>query len=112
MRGGLGMLMDVQYPDHSKGFRVVAVPGGGWRSPLALSARQHKAKRQVEMFGLRLSDAGYTVFAANHRTAPPNKGPAPLEDVGRVARFVCHHARGRGSMPSEPGAVGARREGT
>ena len=79
MRGGLSMLMDVHYPDRSNGSSIVTIPGSGRHSLLALSAPQQRA---VDMFGLRLVDADYAVFAANHRMAPLNKGPAPLEGAG------------------------------
>ena len=71
--------MNVHYPDRSKGSSIVTIPGSGRHSLLALSAPQQKA---VDMFGLRLVGAGYAVFAANHRTAPLNNGPAPLEGAG------------------------------
>ena len=55
MRGGLSMLMDVHYPDRSRGSSIVTIPGSGRHSLLVLSAPQQKA---VDMFGLRLVGAG------------------------------------------------------
>ena len=103
------MLMAAHYPDHSNRSSIVTIPGSGRHSLLALSARQQTA---VDMFGLRLVDAGYAVFAANDRMAPLNKGPAALEGAGGTVRFVCHYARRSGSIPSGSGALVARPAGT
>ena len=98
--------MDVYRPRQSNGHGVIHITGSGWHSPLAADARQQKASAQVRVFGLPLVEAGYTVFAVNHRTAPLNKYPAPLEDVERAVRFVRHHAERWGIDPDRIGGVG------
>ena len=106
MLSGGALLMDVYRPESSNGRGIVHITGSGWHSPLAASAPQQKASRQVEVFGLPLVEAGYTVFAVNHRTAPLNKYPAQLEDVERAVRFVRHHATRWGIDPDRIGGVG------
>lgn len=106
MVSGGALLMDVYRPDQSNGYGIVHITGSGWHSPLAPSAPQQKASRQVDIFGLPLVNAGYTVFAVNHRTAPLHKYPAPLEDVERAVRFVRHHAQRWGIHPGRIGGVG------
>ncbi len=106
MVSGGALLMDVYRPENPNGYAIVHITGSGWHSPLAANAPQQKASRQVDVFGLPLVQAGYTVFALNHRTAPLNKYPAQLEDVQRAVRFIRHHAANRGLDPSRIGGVG------
>ena len=106
MVSGGALLMDVYRPENPNGYGIVHITGSGWHSPLAANAPQQKASRQVEVFGLPLVKAGYTVFAVNHRTAPLNKYPAQLEDVERAVRFVRHHAKRWGISPDSIGGVG------
>ena len=94
------MLVDVHYPDRSKGSSIVTIPGSGRHSLLALSVPQQKA---VDLFGLRLVGAGYAVFAANHRTAPLNKRPAPLEDAGGRCVSCATMQDGRDRSPQDRG---------
>ena len=106
MVSGGALLMDVYRPVQPNGFGIVHITGSGWHSPLAANAPQQKASRQVDIFGLPLVKAGYTVFALNHRTAPLNKYPAQLEDVERAVRFVRHHADRWGIDPERIGGLG------
>lgn len=106
MVSGGALLMDVYRPETPNGRGIIHITGSGWHSPLAASAPQQKASRQVEVFGLPLVEAGYTVFAVNHRTAPLNKYPAQIEDVERAVRFVRHHATRWGIDPDRMGGVG------
>ena len=106
MVSGGALLMDVYRPDQPNGLGIVHITGSGWHSPLAANAPQQKASRQVEVFGLPLVKAGYTVFAVNHRTAPLNKYPAQLEDVERAVRFIRFHAERWGIDPERVGGVG------
>ena len=102
MVSGGALLMDVYRPEHPNGNGILHITGSGWHSSLEASAPQQKASRQVEVFGLPLVKAGYTVFAVNHRTAPLNKYPAQLEDVERAVRFIRHHASRRGLYTKLP----------
>ena len=106
MVSGGALLMDVYRPENPNGYGIVHITGSGWHSPLAANAPQQKASRQVDVFGLPLVKAGYTVFAVNHRTAPLNKYPAQLEDVERAVRFIRHHANRWGISPDRIGGVG------
>lgn len=106
MVSGGALLMDVYRPETPNGRGIIHITGSGWHSPLAANAPQQKASRQVEVFGLPLVEAGYTVFAVNHRTAPLNKYPSQLEDVERAVRFVRHHAMRWGIDPDRMGGVG------
>ncbi len=106
MVSGGALLMDVHRPRSPNGLAILHITGSGWHSPLAANAPQQKASRQVEVFGLPLVEAGYTVFAVNHRTAPLNKYPAQLEDVQRAVRFIRHQATDSGLDPDRIGGVG------
>ena len=106
MVSGGALLMDVYRPDRPNGIGILHITGSGWHSPLAAGAPQQKASRQVEVFGAPLVEAGYTVFAVNHRTAPLNKYPAQLEDVERAVRFIRFHAARWGIDPGRIGGVG------
>ncbi len=106
MVSGGALLMDVYHPEEPNGYGIVHITGSGWHSPLAANAPQQKASRQVKVFGLPLVQAGYTVFAVNHRTAPLNKYPAQLQDVQRAVRYIRHHADSRGLDPKQIGGVG------
>ncbi|MDE0103063.1 MAG: alpha/beta hydrolase [Bryobacterales bacterium] len=108
MVSGGALLMDVHRPNaaSSNGLGIIHITGSGWHSPIAASAPQQKASRQVEIFGKPLVEAGYTLYAVNHRTAPLNKYPAQLEDVERAVRFVRHHASRWGIDPSRIGGIG------
>src|SRR6476660_6202060 len=70
MYSGLALLMDVRYPERPNGFGVMFISGSGWHAPLAYNARQLKGSDAVELYTGALTQAGYTVFAVNHRSAP------------------------------------------
>jgi len=106
MVSGGALLMDVYRPERPNGYGVIHITGSGWHSPMAADAPQQKASRQVEVFGLPLVKAGYTLFAVNHRTAPRYKHPAQIEDVERAVRFIRHHAKGYGIDGERIGGVG------
>ncbi len=106
MVSGGALLMDVYRPPNPNGYAVLHITGSGWHSPLAANAPQQKASGQVKIFGLPLVEAGYTVFAVNHRTAPLNKYPAQIEDVERAVRFIRHHADRWDIDPQRIGGIG------
>jgi acetyl esterase/lipase len=58
------------------------------------------------MYVKPLTQAGYTVFAVNHRAAPRFRYPAAVEDVERAVRFVRHHAARYAIRPDRIGGVG------
>jgi acetyl esterase/lipase len=106
MVSGGALLMDVYRPAQPNGYAVVHITGSGWHTSLAPGAVQQKASAQVKVFGLPLVEAGYTVFAVNHRTAPSHKYPAQLEDVQRAVRFIRHNAARWDVNPDRIGGVG------
>lgn len=107
MYSGLALLMDVHYPEKANGYGVVFVAGSGWRAPPEYGATGLKdTEDQRSPWGRTLLQAGYTVFAINHRAAPRFQYPAALEDVQRAVRFVRHNARQFRIDPDRLGGVG------
>lgn len=106
MVSGGALLMDIHRPERPNGIGIVHITGSGWHSPLAADAPQQKSSRQMEVFGMPLVRAGFTVFAVNHRTAPLYKYPAQLEDVERAVRFIRHHAPKWGVGRERIGGIG------
>jgi fermentation-respiration switch protein FrsA (DUF1100 family) len=92
MYSGLALLMDVHHSEKPNGYGVIFVAGSGWHAPLGYAARPLK-EAQIAQWGPPLLQAGYTVFAINHRAAPRFHYPAAVEDVQRAVRFVRHRAK-------------------
>src|SRR5918994_3745621 len=92
MYSGLALLMDVHRPEKPNGRGVVFVAGSGWHAPLGYGAIGLK-EQQIDLWGPALLQAGYTVFAINHRAAPRFHYPAAIDDAQRAIRFVRYHAR-------------------
>ncbi len=107
MHSGLALLMDVYFPAASKERAVVFVPGSAWSRPLGYDAPQLKDAPIAQDFAKALTDAGYTVFALNHRATPRFQYPAPVEDVQRAVRFIRANAARFGIDPQAIGASGA-----
>ncbi len=106
MYSGLALLMDVHRPAKPNGYGIVFVAGSGFTAPVAYDAPPLKQNPQMEIYGTRLLEAGYTIFAVNHRAAPRFRYPAALEDVQRAVRYVRHHAARFGIDPERIGAAG------
>ena len=107
MYSGLALLMDVYRPAQPNGSSIVAVQGSGWYSPMRYDASQLKANREVTNHAERFAEAGYTVFAINHRQTPRFRYPAPIEDLQRAVRFVRFHASDYGIASDRIGAWGS-----
>ena len=105
MYSGLGLLMDVYRPAQPNGIGIIAVQGSGYYSPMRYDATQLKAT--VTGPAKRFAEAGYTVFAINHRQTPRFRYPAPIEDAQRAVRFIRSHASDYGIAPDKIGAWGA-----
>lgn len=105
MVSGLALVMDVHYPDEPNGYGIVHVSGSGWGRPLAYIAPQ-LSESQVDLWGVPLVKAGYTVFSLNHRATPRFQWPDPIHDVQRAVRFIRTHAEEYGINPERIGAVG------
>ena len=90
MYSGLALLMDIYSPSVPNGRGVVLIQGSGWHSNRGDHAGQKKA--QAWQLATELADAGFQVFAINHREAPRFHWPAARDDVQRAVRWVRHHA--------------------
>ena len=106
MYSGLALLMDVHRPAKSNGYGILFVAGSGFTAPLAYDAPPLKQDRQMEIYGSRLVEAGYTVFAVNLRLAPRFRYTAAIEDLQRAVRYVRYQATRFGINPDRIGAMG------
>jgi acetyl esterase/lipase len=106
MYSGLALLMDVHYPDKPNGFGIIFIAGSGWRSGMGYDATPLKNNSQVDMYCKPLLEAGYTVFAINHRASPRFHYPAPVEDAQRSVRYIRHFAKSFGINAEKIGAAG------
>ena len=75
-------------------------------APLGLDARQLKESPVIGDWSKRLTDAGYVVFAINHRSTPRFPYPAAVEDAQRAVRWVRVNAARFGIDPDHIGAQG------
>jgi acetyl esterase/lipase len=107
MYSGLGLLMDVYRPSQPNGIALVAIQGSGWYSPMRYDAAQLKSSREVTTHAERFAQAGYTVFAINHRQTPRFRYPAPIEDAQRAVRFIRFHASSYAITSDRIGAWGS-----
>lgn len=107
MYSGLALLLDVYHPAEPNGAAIIAIQGSAWYSPMRYDAAQLKAHREVTGVAERFAEAGYTVFAVNHRSAPRFRFPAQIEDAQRAARFIRSHASEYGVQSDRIGAWGS-----
>jgi acetyl esterase/lipase len=106
MYSGLALLMDVYRPEAPNGIGLIHICGSGFRAPLSLDARPLKESVHVELEGIPLVEAGYTLFTINHRAVPRFHFPDAVHDAQRAVRFVRYHASDYGVAPDRLGAVG------
>jgi acetyl esterase/lipase len=111
MYSGLALLMDIHYPEKPNGYGVIFIMGSGWHMPLASNAGALKDRAASNNFLQKLTQAGYTVFAINHRAAPRFRYPAAVEDAQRAVRFVRHHAKEYSIDPGRIGGMGGSSSG-
>lgn len=112
MYSGLALLMDVYHPAKPNGYGVIWIKGSGWQAPLGYSDFSLKDFAHRPDLAKPLNDAGYTVFAINHRAAPEFKYPAAQEDAQRAVRFVRENAKKFGIRADRIGATGSSSGGT
>jgi acetyl esterase/lipase len=105
MYSGLALLLDVHIPERPNGYGVLFISGSGWSAPLGYGATPLK-QQQIPEWGPALLDAGYTVFAINHRASPRFHYPDQLEDVQRAIRFIRRNAAKYAINPDRIGGVG------
>jgi acetyl esterase/lipase len=103
MYSGLALLMDVHYPDRPNGHGIIAIQGSGWNAPLGYDAPPLKTR--VSAWS-GLTNAGYTLFAINHRASPRFEYPDAVEDAQRAVRYVRHNAKTFGIDSDRIGAIG------
>jgi acetyl esterase/lipase len=106
MYSGLALLLDVYHPPQPNGYGIVFISGSGWTAPLGLDAGPLKESGQEKIYAEPLAEAGYTVFAINHRATPRFQYPAAVEDAQRAVRFARHHADRFGIDRDRIGAMG------
>jgi len=106
MHSGLALLMDMRRPVRSNGLGVVYINGCGWHAPMGYDAEALKDTLLGFPYIDAMCDAGYTVFAVNHRVAPRFRYPCALHDAQRAVRFVRHHAPRFGIAAERIGACG------
>jgi acetyl esterase/lipase len=106
MYSGLALLMDVHHPQKSNGYGIIFISGSGFFAPLSYDATPLKDYPQVQMYAKPLLDAGYTVFAIDHRFPPRFRHPAAVEDSQRAVRYIRYHAKQFGIRPDRIGAAG------
>lgn len=106
MYSGLALLMDVYSPSTANGRGILLIGGSGWHSHRGYRAGQKKAGALVEQSAIALTDAGFTVFAINHREAPRFHWPAARDDAQRAVRWIRHHADRYGIAPQAIGVMG------
>jgi len=105
MYSGLALLLDVYRPSEPNGYGIVFISGSGWSRALSMDATPLKETGQEQLYAEPLADAGYTVFAINHRAAPRFRHPDHLADAQRAVRFMRHHAQTYG-IAEHIGAMG------
>jgi len=109
------LVMDIYRPHRPIGRGVIFISGSGWGGvpdythdyddiPLKDDARY--ATGYYGAFIQGLLDAGFTVFAINHRFAPEARFPAPFYDAQRAVRFIRAHATDYGVDATRLGAIG------
>ena len=106
MYSGLALLMDIHYPKKSNGYAVIFISGSAFWAPLSYEAQPLKEFPQVQVYARPLLEAGYTVFAINHRAAPRFRYPAAVEDAQRAVRYVRYNSKRFGIRPDRIGAAG------
>jgi len=108
MDSGLALTLDVHYPAESNNHGVLIIPGSGWHNPgngygdPELKAGYDYINEVRDVLVRR----GFTVFVANHRSAPQFRYPAAVEDVRRAVRFIRHHASRFSIDATRLGALG------
>jgi acetyl esterase/lipase len=105
MVSGAALLLDVHRPANPNGYGIVFIAGSGFQADPGYGARPIK-ETQIELWGPPLTDAGYTVFAINHRGAPRFHYPAAIDDVQRAIRFVRSNAAAYRIDSSRLGGLG------
>lgn len=99
-KDGMALFYDVFKPTaKSNGAAVIYMVSGGWFS------RWQDPEQRLSGFADML-DAGYTVFAVHHGSAPRYFVPEAYADVSRAVRHIRMHAEEYGIDPNRMGVTG------
>ena len=98
-KAGMALFYDVLHPHEPNGAGVAFMVSGGWFS------RWRPPARRVARFE-HLLDAGFTVFAVHHGSAPRFKVPEAVEDVRRAVRHIRMQAADHRIDPDRIGVNG------
>ncbi len=98
-KDGMALVYDVFHPAEANGASVLFMISGGWFSGWA------PPERRRLQFGYLL-DAGFTVFAIHHGSAPRFKVPDAVSDVRRAVRHVRMNAERFDIDPDRLGVMG------
>ncbi|MCY3814021.1 MAG: alpha/beta hydrolase [Gammaproteobacteria bacterium] len=98
-KAGMALVYDVFQPEQANGAGVLFMVSGGWFS------RWQPPERRQRTFQ-HLLDAGFTMFAVHHGSAPRFKVPDAVADVRRAVRHVRAHASDFGIDPERLGVYG------
>ncbi len=98
-KAGMALFYDVFRPHEANGAAIAFMVSGGWFS------RWQPPGQRVTWFE-HLLDAGFTVFAVHHGSAPRFKVPEAVDDVRRAVRHIRLHATDYGIDPERIGAHG------
>ena len=99
VRDGVEVSYDVVSPPEAHGAAVVLMSSGGWFS------RKRPLEQIQQGFGYLL-DAGFTLVAVRHRSAPEFKVPHAVADVQLAIRHIRHHAGDYGIDADRLAAMG------
>ncbi len=98
-KDGMALIYDVLQPEQANGAGILYMVSGGWFS------RWTEPANRLTTFE-SLLDAGYTVFAVHHGSAPRYKVPEAYDDVSRAVRHIRLHADSYGIDPQRLGVTG------
>lgn len=98
-KDGMALTFDVFKPANPNGAGVMYMVSGGWFSRYA---PPEQAQRSYAPF----LDAGFTVFAVRHGSAPRYHVADAVDDVTLANRFIHAHAADWGVDPSRLGVTG------
>ena len=98
-KDGMGLVYDVLKPDNANGAGVAYMISGGWFS------RWSPPQARVGQFAALL-DAGFTVFAVHHGSAPRYKVPDAYSDVSLALRHIKLKANDYGVDADRIGVMG------
>ena len=98
-KAGMALFYDVFRPHEANGAAIAFMVSGGWFS------RWQPPTQRAAWFE-HLLEAGFTVFAVHHGSAPRFKVPEAVDDVRRAVRHIRLHAADHGIDPQRIGAHG------